>query len=82
MPLPEGTRQVEKGILSPSLIHGQGEGEATLLLFLPRYRGHEEKLVEHLKLQGVRDHAMARGFAAVKAWLKGVLRRSPAEARP
>ena len=82
IPLPEGMRQVEKGILSPSLVHGCGEGEATLLLFLPRYRGHEEKLAEHLKLQGVRDHAMARGFAAVKEWLGGVLRRRPVAARP
>jgi hypothetical protein len=82
IPLPEGTRQVEKGILSPSLVHGRGEEEATLLLFLPRYRGHEEKLAEHLKLHGVRDHAMARGFAAVKEWLRNVLRRRAVEAGP
>jgi len=82
VPLPEGMRQVEKGILSPSLIQGHGEGEATLLLFLPRYRGHEEKLAEHLKFHGVRDHPMARGFAAVKEWLKGVLRRRLAEGGP
>jgi hypothetical protein len=79
IPLPEGMRQVEKGILSPSLVGGAGE--ATLLIFLPRYRGHEEKLAEHLKAQGVRDHAMARGFAAVKEWLKALLRRRTAAAR-
>jgi hypothetical protein len=82
IPLPEGTRQVEKGILSPALVHGRGEAETILLLFLPRYRGHEEKLAEHLKLHGVRDHAMARGFAAVKGWLRGLLRRRPVEAGP
>jgi hypothetical protein len=50
-----------------------------LLLFLPRYRGHEESLAGHLKLHGVRDHAVSRGFAAVKGWLRGMLRReSPA----
>ena len=81
IPLPEGVRQVEKGIFSPSLVHGRGAAEATLLLFLPRYRGHEEKVVEHLKLQGVRDHPATRGLAAVKEWLMGVLRRKPVAAR-
>jgi hypothetical protein len=81
IPLPEGMRQVEKGIFSPSLVHGGDAGEATLLIFLPRYRGHEEKLAEHLKLQGVRDHAVARGFAAVKEWVRALLRRRPVAAR-
>jgi len=80
VPLPEGMRQVERGLLSPSLVHGREAGEETLLLFLPRYRGHEEKLAAHLKLHGVRDHAVARGFAAVKEWLRGVLRRKRAAA--
>jgi hypothetical protein len=79
VPLPEGMRQVEKGIFSPSLVHGRGTSETTLLLFLPRYRGHEESLSGHLKLHGVRDHAVSRGFSAVKGWLRGMLRReSPA----
>lgn len=82
VPLPDGVRQVEKGIFSPSLIHGRGTTETTLLLFLPRYRGHEESLSGHLKLHGVRDHAVSRGFAAVKGWLRGILRReSPAALR-
>jgi hypothetical protein len=81
IPLPDGVRQVEKGIFSPSLVHGRGAAEATLLLFLPRYRGHEEKVVEHLKFQGVRDHPAARGLAALKEWLRGVLRRKPVAAR-
>lgn len=81
IPLPEGVRQVEKGIFSPSLVHGRGAAESTLLLFLPRYRGHEEKVVEHLKLQGVRDHPATRGLAAVKEWMRGVLRRKPVAAR-
>ncbi|MCW1886382.1 hypothetical protein OKA04_16715 [Luteolibacter flavescens] len=81
IPLPEGMRHVEKGIFSPSLIHAGESSEATLLIFLPRYRGHEETLADYLKLHGVREHAMARGFAAVKGWIGGVLRRKPEPAR-
>ncbi|MCW1924587.1 hypothetical protein OKA05_18630 [Luteolibacter arcticus] len=81
VPLPDGVRQVEKGIFSPSLVHGREAEESTLLLFLPRYRGHEETVAGHLKLHGVRDHAMVRGFSAVKEWLRGMLRRRPEPAR-
>ncbi|MEO8616829.1 MAG: hypothetical protein ABI600_16935 [Luteolibacter sp.] len=71
IPLPEGPRHLEKGLFSPSLVHRAGQKEEMkLLLFLPRYRGHEESIARHLKLQGVREHAVARGFAAVKAWLE------------
>jgi hypothetical protein len=73
IPLPDGTRHLEKGLLSPALVHRTGEEEAKLLLFLPRYRGHEESMAGHLKLHGVRDHSLARGFAALKEWLRGVL---------
>lgn len=74
--LPEGSLHVEKGLFAPSLIHQAGSGsEARLLLFLPRHRGQEESIVRNLKLHGVRDHAVARGFAALKGWLVGMLRR-------
>lgn len=74
--LPEGTLHVEKGMFAPALVHQAGrDGESKLLLFLPRYRGKEEAIVRSLKLQGVRDHAVARGFAALKGWLAGMLRR-------
>lgn len=77
IPMPEGVRHVEKGILSPSLIHQSSpqEGETTLLIFLPRYRGHEASIAGTLKLHGARDHAIVRGFAAVRAWLGEMLRR-------
>ncbi len=74
--MPEGIRHVERGILSPSLVHrAAGEDEMTLLVFLPRYRGHEESIADRLRLHGTRDHALARGFAAFKGWLRGILRR-------
>lgn len=75
IPLPEGMRHLEKGLLSPAMVHRSGQEEMKLLLFLPRYRGHEENIAGHLKLHGVRDHSLARGFAALKEWVKGILRR-------
>jgi hypothetical protein len=79
IPLPEGRRHVEKGLFSPSLIHqAGGNDEMKMLLFLPRYRGHEETLAQHLKLHGVREHAVTRGFAAVKGWLKSLMKGQPA----
>ena len=76
IPLPQGPRHVEKGLFSPSLVHRSGErDELKVLVFLPRYRGQEESLAGHLKLQGVREHALARGFGAVKQWVRGMLRK-------
>lgn len=75
-PLTGGRRVVEKGLFSPSLVHLPGEpDERKQLIFLPRYRGHESAIVRDLNFHGVREHAMARGFAAVKSWLKGILSR-------
>jgi hypothetical protein len=75
IPLPQGPRQVEKGFLSPSLVHRAGEAdEVKILVFLPRYRGHEGAMVTHLDFQGVRDHALVRGLGAVKEWVRGMFR--------
>jgi hypothetical protein len=61
-----------------SLYDLPGAQEMKVLLFLPRYRGHEESMAGHLKLHGVREHSMARGFAALKQWLRGILQRGEA----
>jgi hypothetical protein len=77
VPLPEGTRLLAKGLLSPALVHRHGGDaeEIKLLLFLPRYRGREEDMAGHLKLAGIREHAFSRGFAAVKSWIGEMLRK-------
>jgi hypothetical protein len=77
IPLPEGSRVLAKGLLSPALFHrAAGNGDETkLLLFLPRYRGREEDMAGHLKVAGVRDHAFSRGFGAVRGWIGEMLRR-------
>lgn len=75
IPLPTGRSHVEKGLLSPSMIHRAGEPEEQkLLLFLPRYRSHEQAIATHLNLHGIREPAVARGFKAVKQWVKSLLR--------
>lgn len=75
IPLPDAPRHLEKGLFSPSLVQRSGEADGMkILLFLPRYRGHEETMVRHLKLLGVREHAVARGFSAAKTWFKSLLR--------
>jgi len=75
--VPDGARHVEKGLLSPSmLLREDGQGEARkALLFLPRYRGHEERIVEALGLNGTRDHSLQRGFKAAREWLREMVRR-------
>ncbi len=73
IPLPAGPLVVEKGLFSPSLVHHAGaDPETRLLLFLPRYRGHETAITLHHQLHGVRDHRIARGYAALKTWLSGM----------
>lgn len=75
VPMPGGSHQVEKGLLSPGLVHRGEGGEVKLFLFLPRYRGHEEVIAGHLNFHGVRDHPVARGFAAVKEGFRALLGR-------
>jgi hypothetical protein len=83
IPLPEGTRHVEKGLFAPSLIHQPGgTEESKLLLFLPRYRGHEENIVRHMKLHGVREHPLKRGFAAVKNWISQLFKGETPDHHP
>ncbi len=74
--IPDGARHVEKGLLSPSMsLREEGQDEARkVLLFLPRYRGREEHIVEALELNGVRDHALLRGFKAAREWLCDIIR--------
>ncbi|MFD0893923.1 hypothetical protein KBB96_10910 [Luteolibacter ambystomatis] len=77
VPLPDGEAILAKGLLSPALLVRTSENQdgAKFLLLLPRYRGREEEISTHFKIREVRDHALARGFAAMKAWWKEQVRR-------
>lgn len=75
IPLPAGRSHVEKGLLSPSMIHRAGEPEEQkVLLFLPRYRSHEQAIATRLNLHGIREHPVARGLKAAKQWIKSLVR--------
>jgi hypothetical protein len=80
VPLPAGAWQVEKGLLVPSIARVHEGGSSLVLLLLPRYRGHEERVSHHLRFMGVRDHAVSRGLAAAKGWLKSLLGRKSGQA--
>ncbi|MFC7337949.1 hypothetical protein ACFQY0_12225 [Haloferula chungangensis] len=67
--LPDGERHIAKGLLSPAVFNG----EEKQLLFLPRYRGREEMLVEVMHFKEVREHRLTRGLAAAKEWIRGAL---------
>jgi len=67
--LPEGERHIAKGLISPAVF----SGEEKQLMLLPRYRGHEEVVVETLRFKKVRDHPLKRGWSAARGWIRGVL---------
>lgn len=69
--LPVGTFVVAKGVLYPSLLHHAEPGApaSCVLVFLPRYRSHEQAIADHFAIVEVRDSSLARGFKAMRAWL-------------
>jgi hypothetical protein len=71
--LPDAERHIAKGLISPAVF----SGEEKQLLLLPRYRGHEEAIVENLRLKEAREHPMSRGWAAAKSWISGILGQRP-----
>ncbi len=64
VPLEIQDREVAKGLLSPSVF----EGDRKIFVFLPRYRGREEEIAGKLRLGGVREHGLVRGWLALKSW--------------
>jgi hypothetical protein len=67
--LPEGLYAVGRGLLYPELMQLEDEAK-TMLDLPPRYRGHEEELVEIYGLSGVKDVGMVKGIKAAWRWLK------------
>lgn len=83
VPLTAGSLAVCRGMFFPSLLMGEeagrnaGGGEALrrVLIFLPRYRTLEERIASQFQVPvEVCDGGVRKGFQAVRAWFRDVLR--------
>jgi len=73
--LPSDNLSVGKGVLFPSLLHSE---EVTtryrrIIIFLPRYRSHEQAIAEHFGIQDIQDSTLTKGFKAVRVWINDIL---------
>lgn len=74
--LPAVRMEVAKGVLMPVILQvTDGRTEKSMIL-LPRYRGREEDLRKHFGFAAVRDHAWARGWAAVRETWRSLTARA------
>jgi hypothetical protein len=66
---------IARGVLFPSLLQAGGalNRRAILVVFLPRYRSHEETIAAHFEIAEVVDSPLMKGFRAVRDWLRGVM---------
>lgn len=66
-----GNVAVAKGVLFPSLLHATeaGERRAILVMFLPRYRSHEQTIAAHFEIREIVDSPLLKGFRAIRTWL-------------
>lgn len=70
-----GALAISKGLYFPSLLHSPEPSIAftRIILFLPRYRGHELAIAEHFAITDIRDSALNKGYRAVRTWLAETL---------
>jgi hypothetical protein len=75
MPLAPGSVAVAKGVLFPSLLHAaeSGRRRAILVMFLPRYRSHEQTIAAHFEITEIVDSPLLKGFRAIRSWFSEVL---------
>ena len=79
--LPEGTFALAKGLLYPSLLHGaEGSPARSIILFLPRYRSHEESIAGFLAIVDVRENTLTRGLKAARSWFAETMQ--PGQTQP
>lgn len=67
--IPPGNVAIAKGILFPSLLQSlDQQRKRIVIMFLPRYRSHEQAIAAHFEIVDIQDSTLAKGFKAVRAW--------------
>ncbi len=71
VPLPAGDVTVVRGVIFPSLYHSPNAvgRRRVAVVFLPRYRKHEETIGTHFAL-AVEDGPVVKSFRAMRQWLR------------
>lgn len=69
--IPTGSIAIAKGLFFPSLLHSMGNNQRhrIVIIFLPRYRSHEQSIASHFQIVDIQDSPLTRGFRAIRAWL-------------
>lgn len=73
--LPSGDVTIAKGILFPSLLHSLNpeQRRRMVIMFLPRYRSHEQTIATHFAIADIQDSRLMKGFRAVRTWFADML---------
>jgi hypothetical protein len=73
--LPSGGVSIAKGFLFPSLLHSSNpqQRRRMFIMFLPRYRSHEQTIATYFAIADIQDGRLMKGFRAVRAWLGDML---------
>lgn len=71
LPLPAADLAIGRGVFFPSLLQCQQASSATtrIVVFLPRYRSHENSIASHFEIRDLRDSTLTKGFKAMRNWL-------------
>ncbi|MFN2508786.1 MAG: hypothetical protein ABR589_08440, partial [Chthoniobacterales bacterium] len=61
---------IAKGLLFPSLLQSVDQQRRRIVvMFLPRYRSHEQAIASHFEIVDIQDSTVIRGLKAVRAWV-------------
>lgn len=82
--LPANEQTVGRGLFHSEIVSAERTDapQRTLFLLPPRYRGHETELANVLKLEGVCDIGLRKGFKAIWRWCAGIFGVRPKTSTP